>query len=79
MYKLIWNKVNTLNVDRKTKHRIYIAANTVLYTLLGLIVWFIIDEFITKNVHEWFACFVGYPSVLLGLCGSIFTLFKYDQ
>ena len=79
MYRLIWNQIKKTQVARKTKQRIFIAVNVVLYMLLGIVAWYLFGVKRFSGSIRWFPCFVGYPAVLLGFAGSIFALFKLDQ
>lgn len=80
MYRIIWNQVSKIkNIKRKQKHRIFIITNVVLYSLIGLLCWYLFGIKLFGNDIAWFISFVGYPTVLLGLAGSIFALFKLDQ
>ena len=79
MYRLIWNQIKKMQVARKTKQRIFIAVNVVLYMLLGIAAWYLFGVKRFPGNNRWFLCFVGYPAVLLGFAGSIFALFKLDQ
>ena len=79
MYRLIWNQIKRMQAARKTKQRIFIAVNVVLYMLLGIAAWYLFGVKRFSGSIRWFLCFVGYPVVLLGFAGSIFALFKLDQ
>ncbi len=79
MYRLIWNQIKKMQVARKTKQRIFIAVNVVLYMLLGIAAWYLFGVKRFPGSIRWFLCFVGYPAVLFGFAGSIFALFKLDQ
>ena len=79
MYRIIWNWISKLNIERKQKQQIFIAANVVLYMLIGLILWLAFGMKKFNGDPGWFICFVGYPSVLLGFAGSVLSLFKLDQ
>ncbi len=79
MYRLIWDHINKLDIKRRQKHRLFIAANVILYMMIGLLVWYLFGLKTFGSSISWFICIIGYPTVLLGFAGSIFALFKLDQ
>lgn len=79
MYRIIWNLIDRMDIDRKKKHRIFIAANVTLYLLIGILCWYLFGLKTFGSDMAWFISFIGYPTVLLGFAGSIFALFKLDQ
>lgn len=79
MYRFIWNQINKMEIDRKTKQRVFISANVTLYLLIGILCWYLFGLKLFGSNISWFISFVGYPAVLLGFAGSIFALFKIDQ
>ncbi len=79
MYRFIWNQINKMEIDRKTKQRLFISANVTLYLLIGILCWYLFGLKLFGSNISWFISFVGYPAVLLGFAGSIFALFKIDQ
>ena len=68
-----------MEIDRKTKQRLFISANVTLYLLIGILCWYLFGLKLFGSNISWFISFVGYPAVLLGFAGSIFALFKLDQ
>ncbi|MBQ1534370.1 MAG: hypothetical protein IIZ64_06110 [Erysipelotrichaceae bacterium] len=79
MYRFIWNQINKMEIDRKTKQRVFISANVTLYLLIGILCWYLFGLKLFGSNISWFISFVGYPAVLPGFAGSIFALFKIDQ
>lgn len=79
MYRIIWNQINKMEIDRKTKQRLFISVNVTLYLLIGILCWYLFGLKLFGSNISWFISFVGYPAVLLGFAGSIFALFKIDQ
>jgi hypothetical protein len=79
MYRFIWNQINKMEIDRKTKQRLFISVNVTLYLLIGILSWYLFGLKLFGSNISWFISFVGYPAVLLGFAGSIFALFKIDQ
>ncbi len=79
MYRFIWNQINKMEIDRKTKQRLFISVNVTLYLLIGILCWYLFGLKLFGSNISWFISFVGYPAVLLGFAGSIFALFKIDQ
>lgn len=79
MELLLWKQINKLNIRRKHKHYLFLGINTVLYGLLGLLVWYLIGDQFFANREEWMLTFIGYPAVLGGFLLGIILLFKFDQ
>lgn len=73
----IWTLVDGSGVDVKMKNKLHIALATILSSLCGLVIWFVVGRLFLKDV-SWMLCFIGYPGVFLGFFGSIVYLYNRE-
>lgn len=79
MYKLIWKYVSRLNMTQRHKQNLYLAICTLIFAIVGAVIWFSVGDDLLGNSLKWMVCFIGFPSVILGFLCGVFTLFKIDQ
>ena len=79
MYKLLWKFVGKLNMKRRHRQNLYLALCTLIYAILGAIVWFAFGDDLLGQSLKWMICFIGFPSVILGFLCGVFALFKIDD
>ena len=72
--KLLWNAVNRLPVSKSLKHTLFLLLNTLLFGLLGFLVWLIVRTNALDTLTH-MILFIGYPAMFLGFYGGIITLF----
>ena len=72
--KLLWNAVNRLPVSKSLKHTLFLLLNTLLFGLLGFLVWLIVRTDALDTLTN-MTLFIGYPAMFLGFYGGIITLF----
>ena len=73
----IWTLVDGSGVDVKMKNKLHIALATILSSLCGLVIWFVVGRLFLEDV-SWMLCFIGYPGVFLGFFGSIVYLYNRE-
>ena len=79
MYKLLWSCMQKVDLRRRHRQNLYLVVCTLIFALLGALVWFTIgDDLLGKSI-KWMACFIGFPSVILGFFCGVLALFKLDQ
>ena len=67
--------INTISYKYKNKTCLYLTFNTIIWTLIGLIVWYII-HFLALNSLTWAICFAGYSGFFLGFVRGIITIIQ---
>ena len=79
IYKLLWNFSKKTDMSSNTaREKLFVALCTVLFALLGLIVWFFLHFFICNSIY-WLLCFIGYPAFFAGFVGGIFYTWKMEE
>lgn len=71
----LWNIISKKNKTKWKSEYIFILINTLVFTIIGFSLWFIIHFFILKN-FIWCICFSGYAGYFLGFLGGILYLWK---
>ena len=74
----IWNFCINQNINEENKVKVFLAANTALFGLLGLLVWAVVSLFALKDI-SWMFCFAGYAAFVPGFLGGIFFVWKHDR
>ena len=72
---IIWKTVSATSYLDQTKQRLFLLLNTLLFSLIGLIVWLTVGRLFAPGWH-WLICFIGYPGYFIGYIGGIFYLYK---
>lgn len=79
MYRLLWKQIEKLNLKRRDRQRLFLAACTLICALTGALVWFSVGDNILGQSLKWMVFFIGIPSVILGFVCGVLALFKLDQ
>ena len=79
MYKLIWKYVSKLDMKQRHKQNLFLAICAFIFAIVGAVVWFTVGDDLLGDSLKWMACFIGFPSVILGFLCGVFALFKIDQ
>ena len=79
MKAIIWNYVNKLNLKPKTRQRLFLAAVSLLWGLVGALLWVLLGSKIFPGRIDWMLCFIGYPAVILGFLSGIYYIFKVND
>ncbi len=74
---LIWNKINSLDLSRDKKNKLFIVFMMMVSILIGAAVWFLTGRVFLKE-SEWLLCFIGYPAVFFGFFGGIIYLYSHE-
>lgn len=70
---LLWNYIKKLEINTKSRIRLFLLLNTIAFSLFGFIIG--LPVMIAFKVSLWtLFCFTGYPAVFLGLFGGIIFL-----
>ena len=56
-----------------------VAICAFIFAIVGAVVWFTVGDDLLGNSLKWMACFIGFPSVILGFLCGVFALFKIYQ
>ncbi len=75
--KMLWKAVNRSNASPDDKFRMYILARTVLFAVLGIILWAAAGKKYLPGAVM-LLCFAGYPAMLGGVFGGILYLYNHD-
>ncbi len=73
----LWRNVNISQNSEKVNIYLFLLLNTVMHSILGFLVWFIIRFFALKST-AWAICFMGYLGFFCGLIGGILFLWRRD-
>lgn len=74
--KILWNRINKLNMGNESKNKMFLAIMVMIYSLIGSLVWMMVGRIFLPNI-EWLICFAGYPAVCIGFIGG--TAFLYQN
>ncbi len=66
-----------MKLSRSAKDRLYLATQTLLYTIIGGAVWLLAGRYVLPET-EWFLCFMGYPAVIGGFFGGVLYLYYHE-
>lgn len=69
----LWNYMEKQNWSCEKKVNWFIRGNMILFGVLGLALWSVVQIFAFQTV-EWMICFIGYPAFFLGCIGGILWL-----
>jgi len=75
--KLLWNKIDQLNIKSDQKYKRFICSLTVINGVFGAIAWILIGRLFLPKL-EWLLCFIGYPAIFIGLLGGVIYLFNHE-
>lgn len=71
----LWNWCKRKTWRKEQRIGVFLAANTVLFGLLGAAVWGIVRVLALKEI-SWLFCFAGYAGFAPGYIGGIFFLWN---
>ncbi len=75
--KTAWKMIDTLQVKREVKNKLFILSQVLFYALIGAAVWGVLGRLVLPEIM-WFLCFIGYPATFIGFFGSAFYLYKNE-
>ncbi len=75
--KIVWNVVNKMNLKKNVKNNLYLGILILINVVLGSLIWLAIGRMFLPGV-AWFACFVGYPAVVVGFFGGVIYLYNHE-
>lgn len=71
----LWNWVDNRSFSKEKKKMIFLALNSIIYGVLGFVVWLIVSKF-ALNTLGWALCFIGYSGFFIGYIGGFIYLCK---
>lgn len=74
---IIWNFINSITANKKSKSYIFLTLTTAICALTGLAIWYFIHFFAFKEI-SWALCFAGYPGFFIGLIGGVLYIYRHD-
>ena len=71
----LWNIINRTDMSFKVKRNVFLACNTLLFALVGFLLWITIGQRLTDN-KTWAICFIGYQGYFIGYLGGLMVLVR---
>ena len=71
----LWRNVNMSQRSERANIYLFLFLNIIMYSILGLLIWFIIQFFALKSII-WAICFMGYPGFFGGFIGGVLFLWR---
>ena len=71
----LWKNVNVSWRSDRANRNLFLFLNTVIFALLGLLIWFFVQFFALRSI-VWAFGFMGYPGFFVGFIGGILFLWK---
>ena len=75
--KHIFAYIDGLHLNINQKNRFFIIINCLVSGILGLLIWLFIGKYYFKG-PLWLICFIGYPSLFVGVFGSLLHLSNHE-
>ncbi|MBQ3384371.1 MAG: hypothetical protein IJG59_04070 [Erysipelotrichaceae bacterium] len=80
MKTMLWNLLGSLGVSKKIRKNLFLALITILYALIGYVLWLVIGERLFPEHRDWMwmLCFVCFSAFFPGFLSGIIYLYKYE-
>lgn len=73
--KKIEKLISTLHMTTEQKQNVFIMFNVLICGIMGAVLWAVVGRYMLSSL-SWLFCFMGYPAVFIGFCGSILYLYR---
>ncbi len=78
MKKAIWNLIRKQDMSVKTKKRLFLIAVTVIYALIGCLLWLLVGTRLFPGRKDWMLCFIGFPAFFPGFLLGILYIYNHE-
>lgn len=65
----LWKWIADRNISYEKKLKVFLLLNTILFGMLGFVVWAIVSKF-TLDTWYFALCFFGYAAFFIGFIGG---------
>lgn len=73
--KKIEKLISVFHLTTEQKQYAFIMFNVLICGIMGAVLWAVIGRYMLSSL-SWLFCFIGYPAVFIGFCGSILYLYR---
>ena len=80
MKTLIWNLLSSFGISKKTRKSLFLAMITILYALIGYVLWLVVGERLFPEHRDWMwmLCFVAFAAFFPGFLLGIFYVYNHE-
>ncbi|MBQ1877724.1 MAG: hypothetical protein II161_02815 [Erysipelotrichaceae bacterium] len=78
MKKAIWDLLKGQKMSVKARKRLFLAAVTLLYALIGCLLWLLIGNRLFPGRKDWMLCFIGFPAFFPGFLLGILYIYNHE-
>ena len=78
MKTMIWKWIDSKKLPVKVRDALFLATMTLIYALIGFLLWLVVGIRLFGNRVDWMLCFVGFLAIFPGFLMAIIYLYKYE-
>ena len=78
MKEALWNLLTEKKLPIKARKRLFLAAVTLLYALIGCLLWLLIGNRMFPGRKDWMLCFIGLPAFFPGFLMGILYIYNHE-